>query len=168
MEEHSEEEIIRKIKRGEINYFEFLVNKYSRIVYFYILKKVSSSQDAQDIVQNAFVKAYKGIDRFDLKQKFYPWFFTIVKNEVNEFFRKRKTHVSLNEEMAVVEKEEGFGFEYLIKDLKPEYKEVLKLYFEEGYSYQEISGKINKPINTVKTYIRRAKDEVRKNMTHEL
>lgn len=161
MEEVSEEEIIRKIKRGEINYFEFLVNKYSRLVYFYALKKVANREDAEDIVQNAFVKAYKGIDRFDLKQKFYPWFFTIVKNEINEFFRKNKTHSKLDEEMAEDVKEEGFGFEYLIKDLKPEYKQVLQLYFEEGYSYQEIAEKIEKPINTVKTLIRRAKDAVR-------
>ena len=166
MEELSEKEIVRQIKKGNINFFEVLVNKYSNIVYYYTLRRVRSTTDSEDIVQNAFIKAYKGIDGFDLKQSFYPWFFTIVKNEIIEFIRKNKAHFELTEEMPAAEVQAD-EFEYLVKDLKGEYKKVLELYFRDGYSYDEIGKKLKKNINTVKTLIRRAKNEVKKNYERE-
>lgn len=162
MEELSEKETIRQIKKGNINYFEVLVNKYSKIVYFYVLKRVRNASDSEDIVQNAFIKAYKGIDGFDLKQSFYPWFFTIVKNEIIEFFRRNKAHFELSEEIPAAEAQAD-EFDSLMRGLKAEHKKVLELYFRDGYSYIDIAKKLNKNINTVKTLIRRAKEEVKKN-----
>ncbi len=162
MEELSETEIIKQIKKGNINYFEVLVNKYSKIVYFYVLKRVRNAPDSEDIVQNAFIKAYRGIDGFDLKQSFYPWFFTIVKNEIIEFVRKNKAHFELSEEIPAVE-EQADEFDSLMRGLKAEHKKVLELYFRDGYSYIDIAKKLNKKINTVKTLIRRAKEGVKKN-----
>lgn len=161
MDELSDKEIIEKIRNGEIDYFEIFVKKYSKIVFYYTKKKVKSEADTEDIVQNAFIKIYKSLDRFDINQAFYPYFFTIVKNEINEFFRKNKKILPLHEEIAAPELEDEFGFELLIHDLRPEYKRVLELYFREGYSYKEIGEKLKKPINTVKTLIRRAKEEVK-------
>lgn len=162
MEELSEKELIKQIKKGNINYFEVLVNKYSRIVYYYTLRRLKNSSDSQDVVQNAFIKAYKGLGNFDLKQSFYPWFFTIVKNEIVEFIRKNKIHSELSDKIPAEEAERD-EFESLVKDLKQEYKSVLGLYFKDGYSYDEIAQKLGKNINTVKTLIRRAKDAAKKN-----
>lgn len=166
MEELSEKEIIRQIKKGNINFFEVLVNKYSNIVYYYTLARLKNSSDSEDVVQNAFIKAYKGIDGFDLKHAFYPWFFTIVKNEIIEFVRRNKTHLELSEEIPAAEVQTD-EFEYLVKGLKAEYKKVLELYFRDGYSYDEIAKKLDRNINTVKTLIRRAKEGVKKNYEKE-
>ncbi len=165
MEGLSEKEIIKKIKDGEINYFEYFVKRYSKVVYFYVLVRVNrKSADAEDIIQNAFIKMYKAIDRFDENRPFYPYFFTIVKNETKEFWRRNKKDLPLKEEVAYEDEEESLELDYLLKSLRPEYKKVLKLYFEEGYSYREIAKKLGKPINTIKTLIRRAKKQVADNL----
>ncbi len=162
MEDLSEEQIIRKIQNGEINYFEHFVDKYSKVVYYYVLVRVNQNrQDAEDIVQNAFIKVYKALDRFDSKKKFYPYFFTIIKNEIIEFYRKNKKHLELTDEIVAEEKDSSLDFKFLLLGLKPDYARVLKLYFEDGFSYDDISREIKKPINTVKTLIRRAKDQVK-------
>lgn len=165
MQEKTEKEIIKSIKDGEIDKFKYLVDKYSRVVYYYVLVRVNrNSQDAEDIVQNAFVKIYKAIDRFDPERPFYPYFFTIVKNEIREFLRKNKIHLALQEDIVSEEKDVDFGFDDLIRNLKPDYQKVLKLYFEEGYPYKDIASKLGKPINTIKTLIRRAKEELREKL----
>lgn len=161
----SEKELIKLIRNGEINYFEIFVNKYTKIVFYYVLKRVRSHQDSQDIVQSAFIKAYKALDKFDTNKAFYPWFFTIVKNEINDFYRKNKSHEELNEEIVheFLPQDEELDFNLLVGDIKPEYKKVLELYFRDGYSYEDIAKRLGKPLNTVKTLIRRAKEQVAKN-----
>lgn len=166
MEELSEKEIIKRVKNGEIDYFAYLVQRFSQIIYFYIKKKVRDEHDVADITQSAFIKAYKSIDRFDSKKAFYPYLFTIVKNEIADFYRRRKYETKLTENTASYEEkflDETEDFNTLIENLKPEYKIVIKLYYVEGYSYKDIATKLDKPINTVKTLLRRAKEELKKN-----
>ena len=162
MQDLSEKEVIRKIRYGEIDHFKYFIDKYSKVVYYYVLVRVNhSAQDAEDIVQNAFIKVYKSLERFDPNKKFYPYFFTIVKNEIIEFYRKNKKHLELSEDLIQEERESKLDFEFLMGGIKPEYAKVLKLYFEDGYSYEDISKKLVKPINTIKTLIRRGKDQVK-------
>jgi RNA polymerase sigma-70 factor (ECF subfamily) len=166
MEELSEKEIIKKIKSGEIDYFGYLVKRFSQIIYYYTKKKVQDNHDVADIVQATFIKSYKGIDRFDEKKAFYPYLFTILKNEIADFYRKKKYSIKLTEQTASYEEkfiDEKEDFTTLINSLKSEYQTVIKLYYSEGYSYKEISIKLDKPINTIKTLLRRAKDELKKN-----
>lgn len=162
MNDYSEREIIEKIKQGEINYFEYLVNKYSKVIYYYAFGKLHNVQDAEDIVQDTFLKAYKAIDKFDAARPFYPYLFSILKNEINTFFRKRRPTIELTEESATFEEVSyKIEFDLLFERIRPEYSRVLQLYYLDGLSYKEISQKIQKPLNTVKTIIRRAKQEVK-------
>ena len=166
MEKLSEKEIIQKIKEGEINYFEHFVKRHSKPLYYYIKKKITNEHDISDILQNSFIKAYKAIDKFDIEKDFYPYLFTIVKNEMTDYFRKHKNDTKLEEETAGYEQNfisEEKDLNALMRNIRTEYKKVIKLYYLEGFSYNEIAGKINKPINTVKTLLRRAKLAVRKN-----
>lgn len=162
MEELSEKQIIEKIKQGQIDYFGYLVKKYSRIIYFYVKQKVDNEDDADDIVQNTFIKAYKAVDKFDENKNFYPFLFVITKNEIAQFYRTRKKHIRLDEKISIETNatEEQNNIKELIFRLKPDYQKVISLFIE-GYSYLEISRKLNKPINTVKTLIRRAKIQIK-------
>jgi RNA polymerase sigma-70 factor (ECF subfamily) len=154
-----EKDIIKKIQEGQIDLFEYFVHEYASKMFFYIHQRVSNEADAKDILQNSFVKAYKAIDTFDTNKKFYPFFFTIVKNEISEFFRKNKKSVSLDEAVDMIHIHESENTPMQILPLlKREYGKVLKWYGE-GFSYKEIANKMNKPINTVKTLIRRAKKQ---------
>jgi RNA polymerase sigma-70 factor (ECF subfamily) len=161
MKELSEKQIILKIQQGEINYFTFLVKKYSGLAYNYASSKVNHREDAQDIVQNSFIKIYKAIDRLDSNRPFYPYFFTILKNEIKQFFRRNRQHLPLNEEVLVQESTPQISdLDFFIKRLTTRYQQVLKLYIE-GFSYREISFKVGKPINSIRTLIRRAKIQIR-------
>jgi RNA polymerase sigma-70 factor (ECF subfamily) len=165
MEEISEKEIIGRIKNGEIDYFGYLVNRFSQIIYFYVRKRVRDEHDAADITQNSFIKAYKGMEWFDSKKAFYPYLFTITKNELINFYRKKKYETKLTEDAASYEEkfiDSTADFDSAMDRLKIEYKTVIKLYYIEGYSYKEIATKLDKPINTIKTLLRRAKEEFKK------
>ena len=159
-----EKDIIIKIKRGEIDFFGLLVKKYSRIAFFYSKKRVKNISDVEDIVQNSFIKAYKAMDRLDENQGFSGYFFAILRNEIVDFYRQKKDAEPLFESLTGQDLE-NYGFKIDVDDLytkiRPEYKTVLQLYTE-GFSYQEIAIKLKKPINTIKTLIRRARIEAKK------
>ena len=164
MDELSEKDIIIKIKEGNIEYFSFFVKKYSPVVYLYIFRRVNNVDDTHDIIQNSFIKMYKVIHVFDPDRQFYPYFFTIIKNEIIELYRKRRIHLPLFEDAAVtdtVSQEEALEFKMLFEELHETHKGILTLYYIEGYSYKDIAKKLKKPLNTVKTLIRRAKIELR-------
>ncbi len=157
----SEKEIIEKIKQGYIDCFEFLVKKYTSPIASYIRQKTKNADDTQDILQNTFLKAYKAIERFDTNKSFYPYLFSIAKNEVVSFFRKKPNELPLNEEIEIPNlQKESPDIGLLIKNLKPPYREVIQLHLE-GYSYREIAQKTKKPLNTVKTLIRRGKMQLK-------
>lgn len=165
MDELSEKEIIEKIRRGQIEYFSFLVKKYSPIVFYYVNQRIKNTEDSNDIVQNSFIKIYKAIGKLDLNKQFYPYFFSIVKNEIIEFYRRRKQTLPLFDESAIETPEpleEAIDFKMVLNELTDEHKKVLTLYYIEGYSYKDIAQKIRKPLNTVKTLIRRAKIDLRR------
>jgi RNA polymerase sigma-70 factor (ECF subfamily) len=166
MEDLSEKEIIIKIKNGEIDHFAFLVKRFSQIIYFYTKKKIRDPHDLADIVQNSFIKAYKGLDRFDIKKTFYPYLFTIVKNEIADYYRKKKSNIKLTEQTAAYEQSfqnEKEEFDILLSTLKKDYRTVIELYYLQGFSYNEIAEKVGKPLNTIKTYMSRAKADIKKN-----
>lgn len=160
MPELTEKEVIIKIKSGFINYYEVLVQKYSDILFYYTLRKVNKREDAEDIVQNSFIKAYQALDHFDRSQPFYPYLFTILKHEIVEFYRKHTPTIPLDDQQISSESTDGSDRINLLSHLKKDYQLVLQLYIE-GYTYQEISVKMRKPINTVRTLIRRAKLELK-------
>lgn len=167
MDKYREKDIIVKIQGGEINFFETLVNKYSKIIYFYTLRKVKNPKDAEDIVQNTFINAYKAIERFDADRSYYAFLFSILKNEIAGFFRSCYNHknLQLEEEILINENSleiENMDLELLLKGLKKDYAKVLQLYYIHGLSYKEISDKLQKPLNTIKTLLSRAKKEARK------
>lgn len=157
----TEREIIKKIKAGEINLFEVFVKKYSSKMHFYIQQRVRRREDAADILQNSFIKAYKALDRFDEKKPFYPYFFSIVKREIVDFYRKNANLLYIPDIQELPIYYEDVKEDIDISDLKDKYRKVLQLLIE-GYSYKEIANKLHKPINTIKTLIRRAKLEMTK------
>ncbi len=157
-------EALKKIKNGEIDYFSEIVSKYTGNIHRYIKSKLFEKDDVDDLVQNTFVSFYKAIDRFDETRPILPYLYQIAKNEMKMYFRSRKETVVLDEAILVDKEENDYykgDYEGLLQKLSKEQREILQL-FEEGYSYKEIAEKVNRPLNTVRTVIRRSRLQIKK------
>ena len=159
MKKISDKEVILRIKNGEIDYFEYIVKKYSQKIYQLIKSKLTLKEDAEDLTQNTFIKFYKAIDHLKEDLPIMPYLSQIAKNELKMFYRSKKKTISLDEKILLVddrlitklEKEE-----IDLRRLNHQEKKIL-LMLAEGFSYLEIAKKFKKPLNTIKSIIRRAR-----------
>lgn len=169
----SDREIIR-LSLADLEYFACLVLKYEVRLLTYI-KKISqcNHDEAEDILQEAFIKIWKNLKGYDPRLTLESWIFRIVHNETISFWRKKTSYfkdniVRLDDErlhsLTAVEdldEMEGESFFRIIEEvlplLKQEYREVLVLKYLEDKSYIEISDILKIPEGTVATRISRAK-----------
>jgi len=172
--ERSEKEIFLAAKRGDIPAFEKIVLSHERALFNYILRLSGSTHDAEDLLQETLLKIYNSIKTYDTKRPFKTWAYTIATRSVYDFWRKKKVRkelLTLDEDGAdetfedpdAYNKMERLGdLEMALKKIKPAYQSVLLLYYQEGFSYEEISSMLGIPLNTIKTNLRRAKLELKK------
>ncbi len=160
--------------------FAELVDRYESRLLRYITRISSlSSAEAEETLQEVFIKLWQNINEYDQEQKFSSWIYRIAHNETISAFRKKisrgeEQKLSIDDEMVQkvcssisVEKEvdENITKEQVhsvLKTIPEKYKEVLVLRFLEGYSYGEISDILSVPEGTVATLLSRAKDAFQK------
>src|SRR5437899_173088 len=141
---------------------------------------------AEDLAQETFIKVLNGIRSYRPEFKFSSWIFKIANNAAIDHLRRRdldtlsldgSPHAETPEEMqstalqldggaespldAVAARELGSQIERAIARLRPEYRSCILLRHVEGYSYEEIADTLDLPLGTVKTYIHRARNELR-------
>lgn len=173
----SDQEIVR-LSLGDIEYFACLVLKYELRLLGYV-KKISQSdqEEAEDILQEAFIKIWKNLNGYDPRLTLESWLFRIVHNETISFWRKKTSFgkdrtVAIDDdrlmemfaEDQISETNRDLTFkliENVLPMLKQEYREVLVLKFLEDKSYEEISDILKIPEGTVATRINRAKKSFR-------
>ena len=162
MAELSDKDIVKKIKKGEINYYSYIVKKYTTLIYQYIKRKLFKKEETDDLVQNVFISFYKALEKFDEEKPIKPYLFQIVQNELKMYYRSKKQTIQLNEDIYLVH-DRGIDIiddsylNYLNKDEKKVFQQI-----NEGYSYEEIAKLINKPLNTIKSIVRRGRLKLKK------
>lgn len=170
MQHLSDKEIIICIKRGEIEYFSEIVQRYTKIIYSIVRKKLYAQEEVEDLVQNTFINFYKKIQSFEEERPVLPYLFEIAKNEVRMYMRKHKTHISLSEDFNISDEKDHWVTEEemdeLLQGLTEEQKKAMHMVYE-GYSYKEVSTELNKPLNTVRTIIHRARQFIQKKFNYE-
>jgi RNA polymerase sigma-70 factor (ECF subfamily) len=166
--EMTDKAVIEDILLGNIDKFEILVERYSSKVQSFIGSRLFDKQEVDDIVQNSFIHFYKALSSFDTKKSIYPYLLQIARNELYMFFRKKHITVPLNDDIIQRGEEKRYESDIseIVEGMNPDHKKAL-LWFAEGYSYQEIAKRLKKPLNTVRTLIRRARLFVQKNYIHE-
>jgi len=167
----SDNEIIVK-SRQDMNYFACLYERYEMKLLRYILKiSHADYNEAKDILQESFIKAWVNLNEFDTDLKLSSWLYRIVHNETISFCRKKKSFgknhkVSINENISGYETETIENFDAagsiqitdkILGMLPQKYKEVLVLKFLEQMSYEEVSDVLKIPEGTVAVRINRAK-----------
>lgn len=177
----SDEELVI-LSRKDQNNFSYIINRY-KLKFFHYVRRISgvNDDDAEDLVQDVFIKIYLNINDFDETQKFSSWAYAIARNLVISNYRKRKVRpenykVDLDDDLMQniaseldIEKEydqkmlRDFLVEVMIK-IPDKYREILVLKYFEEKNYQEISDIIKKPIGTVGSMINKAKKELTKSL----
>ncbi len=93
MSGESDQAVVEQVIKGDLDAFSTLVNKYQDRVYSAVLNYVRNPEDAVDITQEAFVKAYSNLKRFNAGSAFYTWLYRIAINASIDFLRKRKNRI---------------------------------------------------------------------------
>ena len=181
MNREQEAAIVRRVLDGDVNAFETLVREYEKNVYNIALRMVNNSEDASDMTQEAFIKAYNSLPNFRGDSKFSVWLYRIVSNVCLDFLRSksRKPTLSLSmedddgEETQLDIADESQSPELLLERsltrdavrrgldaLPPDYRQILLLREIQGLSYDEISLALDLEVGTVKSRIFRARKKL--------
>jgi RNA polymerase sigma-70 factor (ECF subfamily) len=164
----SEAEIIERVQSGDKEAYHFIVTRYMQRAYYIALGFVHNPQDALDISQEAFIKAFRKIKKFDSNKPFFPWFYQLLKNLCLDYLKgsQRREEVPLNGvRILKTEKDDREMKEVLwkgIEDLSLEQKEVILLRYFQQYSYREIADILEKPMGTVMSSLYNAKLRLKK------
>ena len=163
----TENEILVLVKKGDTQAYQSIVQKYMQTAYYIALGFVHNHQDALDLSQDCFIKAFRKIKSFDTGRPFFPWFYRILKNLCIDHFKRvrHRNEIPLEESCFIIqEKEDRDMKEALwrgIEKLAFEQKEIIILRYFREYSYQEISEITGKPIGTVMSSLHYAKKRLK-------
>ena len=166
--------LVLRAKRGEIEAFERLVDRYKRKAYFVALSFVGNHEDALDISQDSFVKAFRALKRFRVEFAFFPWFYAIVRNNCLNHLRRvrRRGERSLDEleesgfrvfdtcaqpDEAAQRTELREKVTRAIGLLNADHREIIVLRHFQGLSYKEMAETLRCPQGTVMSRLHAAR-----------
>jgi RNA polymerase sigma-70 factor (ECF subfamily) len=172
----NEAKIIAAICSGDADQYAGLVERYHIGLIIHCERLVKDRDDAEDIAQRAFIKAYEKIAVFDPSHaRFSTWLYKIATNMALDFLRANKRQLptetedieTLSPVYLTAEKDEQ------VREVRaavavlmpPEQRQAIQLYYWEGKSYQTIAKEMDVPINTVKSWLHRAKLQLREQLS---
>lgn len=174
--EKTDEQIALAVQNGDAHSFSILVERYEKKMMRYARKFLFGYADAEDLVQEIFIKAYMNIQGFDTSRKFSPWIYRIAHNEfINAIRKKGREPLSFfdpdtlfphptapdNADRDVNEREIKKMLDGCLDELDPKYREPLVLYYYEDMDYQSIADIMRIPISTVGIRLKRGKAALR-------
>lgn len=179
-------QVVAQACDGRESAFRELLERYEKPVFSLVYRMVRDRSLSEDLAQEAFVKAFHALDSFNPDYKFSSWMFKIANNLTIDHLRKKKldtvsidgsphatggedrerTRLSVpasdeSPEEYAENRELGGQIENAIGQLRPEYRTAILLRHVEGHSYDEVAEIMELPLGTVKTYIHRARSELR-------
>lgn len=163
--EETDEALALRVQQGETEIFGELVHRYESKLLRYARRFLLDVDDAKDLVQDVFVKAYENLQSFDASRRFSPWIYRIAHNEfVNELAKKKSRHTFFTidfdtlfphlqatdrADTAAIERDTRETLEKHLAQVDPKYREPLVLYYLEDMDYHEIADVLHIPVSTV-------------------
>ena len=163
----SEREVIEQVKKGDKEAYQLIVVRYMKRAYYIALGFVHNPEDALDISQESFIRAFRKIKGFNTHRPFFPWFYKLMKNLCLDHIKRGGRIHEIPLERIQVPKEERNNKELRetlwrgIESLSLEQREVIILRYFQQMSYQEIAEITDKPIGTVMSTLYYAKKKLR-------
>ena len=170
--------------QGSADAYRRLVLRFQKPVLSVIMRMIKDFPTAEDLAQESFVKAFRHLDRFDPSRKFSSWLFKIAHNTTLDYLRRQRLNlvpleapidsegestreiIAAPEEQgpqALAERSEwGRGLEQALEQLRPQYREILVLRFQEELAYDEIAEVTGLTMGTVKVHLHRARKQLAK------
>jgi RNA polymerase sigma-70 factor (ECF subfamily) len=172
--------LVSAAKSGDQKAFEDLMKKYRKSVYYMLLKMVYNPDDAEDLTQEAFAKAFTSLHKFDSKFAFSTWLFRIATNNCIDFIRKKKLltysidqpvdedsdrpffidirdkNYNPNEEM--IHSQRSQIIHEAVEKLPQRYKILVQMRYFDEKAYEELADELNLPLGTVKAQLHRARE----------
>ncbi len=189
--EPGDRELVARALDGDESAYRLLLERFRRPVFSLIYRMIGDPEQAEDLAQESFVKAFNNLDSYNPSYRFSSWLFKIANNHAIDYLRRaRLSTVSIHgsphatdeeqeegtrivleahdesPEQEVLATELGRQIERAIGQLRPEYRTAIVLRHVEGRSYEEIAEIMDIPIGTVKTFIHRARAELRAALGH--
>jgi RNA polymerase sigma-70 factor (ECF subfamily) len=187
----SDQEIVALARAGNEAGYRELIRRYERPVFSLLYRMLRDRELAEDLAQETFIKALNAIESYRPEFKFSSWIFKIANNAAIDHLRRRELdtlslegsphaetpdaveatalQVGAKQESpldAVEARELGGQIEVAIAQLRPEYRSCILLRHVDGRAYEEIAEILDLPLGTVKTYIHRARNELRQALAH--
>ena len=174
--------LVRRVIEGDSIAFDTLFTRHRDMIYSMLLKSTGNSDDVEDLMQEAFMKAYLKIGLYDPKYDFGAWIFTIARNTFIDFCRSRKNNAinaqtvpleggnnsqvsAPTPEDYIINAQQRSQIERYIMMLPKDYRQLFELRFLDEYSYEEIAEKLDIKLGTVKTRIFRVRNMMCKLIT---
>jgi RNA polymerase sigma-70 factor, ECF subfamily len=187
----TDQEIVVLARQGREAAYRELIGRYQRPVFSLIYRLVRDREKSEDLAQDTFIKVLNALDRYDPSYKFSSWIFKIAHNTSLDHLRKKEpitlslegsphAETASEQEASVIQalsteetpedyaasRELGATLEVAIGKLRPEYRTAIILCHVEGRPYEEIAETMGVPLGTVKTYIHRARNALKKELEH--
>lgn len=168
MDNGEDAERARRCLQGDHQAFEPWVAEYQKVLFNVALRMVGNYEDARDVTQTTFVKAYEKLDTYDSRHRFFSWIYRIMINEALNLIQRRKTSQPLDPNLVSRENpQEEAQFRELservqaaLMKLPPDYREVLVLRHFAELSYTEMSSLLRIPEKTVKSRLYTARQRM--------
>lgn len=155
-------DLIERARRGDVDAFNFLVSRWEKRVYNYLLRLVGNREDALDVCQDVFLKAYQNLRKLDDPARFAAWLFRIAHNEAHSLFRKRRPESAEESEQAtgmavavggagILPLELSLAVASALERLTAEQREAVVLKVYQGFKFEEMAEILGCPVSTVKS-----------------
>ena len=157
-------DLIRQAARGSVESYNLLVSRWEKRVYNYLLRLTSNREDALDLTQDVFLKAYQNLRKLDDATRFAPWLYRIAHNEAYSMFRKRRPETDVDElepeatetkvmvgGSSVFPMELSLAVAGALDRLSPEQREAVVLKVYQGFKFEEMAEILSCPVSTIKS-----------------
>ena len=157
-------DLIQQAARGGVEAFNLLVSRWEKRVYNYLLRITANREDALDLTQDVFLKAYQNLRKLDDAGRFAPWLYRIAHNEAYSMFRKRRPETDVEEVQpeasetgitvggsSVFPIELSLAVASALRRLSPEQRESVVLKIYQGFKFEEMAEILSCPVSTIKS-----------------
>jgi RNA polymerase sigma-70 factor (ECF subfamily) len=160
--EVEDRDLIARARKGDVEGYNLLVSRWEKRVFNYLLRLVRHREDALDVSQEVFLKAYQNLPKLEDPQKFAGWLFRIAHNEAFSLLRKKRPEVELGEEARLPSSPSGPGLmpvelslavETALGRLNADQREAVLLKVYQGFKFDEMAEILECPVSTVKSRV---------------